>query len=41
MSNEDMVADSESVRKLAEECPEEAAIIMEMLELSEVDSEDL
>jgi hypothetical protein len=40
MSNEEMVADSESVRKLAEECPEEASIIKEMLEAAEVDSDD-
>jgi hypothetical protein len=40
MSNEEMVANNESVRKLAEECPEEAAIIMEMLAAADVDTDD-
>jgi hypothetical protein len=40
MSKEEMVADSESVRELAEECPREAAIIMEMLTASEAESEE-
>jgi hypothetical protein len=40
MSNEEMVANSESVRKLAEECPDEAAIIMEMLAEADGDSDD-
>jgi len=39
-NEEEMVANSDSVNKLAEECPEEAAIIMEMLEASEADSDD-
>jgi hypothetical protein len=40
MSNEEMVADSESVRELAEECPKEAAVIMEMLAAADVETDD-